>query len=297
MYTYEKEPREGLYIKDTCKYAKVEEIRQLAQICNNHDHIKMELPLNIPLLLDRPSGEYNSFLYYKKSILVGFLGMFSFVKEDEVELTGMVHPSFRMQGIFTMMFEAAKKECLKRGTVKIFGVNDHFSESGKRWIKAAGGTLSFSEASLELRPDSIQRPYLPSPIQLISPGEDDMEILKEIFMASFGDLEDHAFQLIRRNIKGPEHSLFLAMHGKEAVGTITATQEIDSITLTAFAVHPNYQRKGYGRQILLLMVEMLIKQGQKNIRIEAETTNTHALKLYENCGFVIDSCFDYYQLR
>ncbi|PLS15283.1 hypothetical protein CVD28_23435 [Bacillus sp. M6-12] len=77
MDTNNKEPREGLYIKDSCSHAEVEEIYQLVQICNQHDHIKMELPLNFPFLFDRPSGENNNFFYYRNKTLIGFLGMFS----------------------------------------------------------------------------------------------------------------------------------------------------------------------------------------------------------------------------
>lgn len=80
------------------------------------------------------------------------------------------------------------------------------------------------------------------------------------------------------------------------IGTITVSKEDQSTTLSGFAVHPSYQGKGYGKDILTSMIHTLITKGVSTIKLDVETKNNHALKLYTQCGFEMKTKYDYYNV-
>ena len=70
----------------------------------------------------------------------------------------------------------------------------------------------------------------------------------------------------------------------------------DSADVTAFVVLPEHRGRGYGRQMLLDAIDILILEGWKQITIEVETENRRALGLYQSCGLQIVQTYDYYRL-
>lgn len=97
-------------------------------------------------------------------------------------------------------------------------------------------------------------------------------------------------------MKSPSHQVYIAFINEKAIGTITVTEQEQSTTLSGFAVHPSYQGKGYGKDILSYMVHTLITKGVSTIELDVETKNNNALKLYTQCGFEIITKYDYYEL-
>lgn len=68
------------------------------------------------------------------------------------------------------------------------------------------------------------------------------------------------------------------------IGTITVSKQEQSTILSGFAVHPSYQGKGYGKDILMSMAHTLITKGASTIELDVETKNNNALQLYTQCG-------------
>src|SRR5881275_2227586 len=104
--------KQGLIEHRGLDTSELSEIKQLAQLCNQHDGLDLKLNWNI--LRDRPSDQLNDFLYYADGQLVGFLALFSF-NSLEGEISGMVHPTYRRRGIFSALFAAARQEAVRRG--------------------------------------------------------------------------------------------------------------------------------------------------------------------------------------
>src|ERR1700686_3209737 len=97
--------KHGLITKSTLTPGEIAEISRLVDICNEHDGLRMRIGLE--MLRERAGDETNDFLYYANGQLVGYLEADSYGGKEK-ELTGMVHPDFRRQGIFTTLFAAAK---------------------------------------------------------------------------------------------------------------------------------------------------------------------------------------------
>jgi len=95
--------------------AEIAEIRQLASICDAHDHATIRV--NWEMLANRPKDAVNDILYYQNGALVGCLSLYSFSRR-EAEASGMVYPEFRRKGIFRALMMTARCEMLlSPGTV------------------------------------------------------------------------------------------------------------------------------------------------------------------------------------
>ncbi len=100
--------RHGLIAKQTLTPDEIAEISRLIDICNEHDRLRMRIGLE--MLRERRGDETNDFLYYAGGQLVGYLEADSYGRKEK-ELTGMVHPDFRRQGISQRFSRRLKRNC------------------------------------------------------------------------------------------------------------------------------------------------------------------------------------------
>ena len=59
----------------------------------------------------------------------------------------------------------------------------------------------------------------------------------------------------------------------------------DQADMMNFAIVPEKQRQGYGKKLLLYVLDILKKEGIKQLTLEVRESNVGAQKLYESCGF------------
>lgn len=271
--------------------AELAEIQQLAQICNQHD--TLDLKLNWGVLRERPADQLNDFLYYADGQLVGFLPFFCF-NSLEGEISGMVHPDYRRRGIFRELFAAACQEARSRGLPSLLLIVEKVSSAGQAFARHVASTYDHSEYKMVL-----EEPRLPASfserLHFRPATVEDLPMLSQITAQAFHmpgedvDWYDESAleQASRRYYVGEVDGVVI---GKVDVGL---TEEMDLIY--GFAVRPEYQGQGYGRQILARVVQTIRERGQQHISLEVATENRRALLLYESCGFKEVSCYDYYR--
>lgn len=63
------------------------------------------------------------------------------------------------------------------------------------------------------------------------------------------------------------------------------------------AVDPKYRRFGLGRKLVIKTIESMRASGADEVILETEITNTAALRLYENIGFLRDKRLAAYYLN
>ena len=73
-------------------------------------------------------------------------------------------------------------------------------------------------------------------------------------------------------------------------------QGTSSAYLYSFLVHPDLRGRGYGRQILMGVLDALVGEDWPHIMIEVDTQNVVALSLYRACGYREVANFQYYRL-
>lgn len=153
----------------------------------------------------------------------------------------------------------------------------------------------YSEYGMEFKTNEAQK-TMKNNINLTVASSELLPDLIEIASEAFGDSAANTSTWLQKMMNSSSHQVYSALIDEKVIGTITVTEQEQSTTLSGFAVHPSYQGKGYGKDILSYMVHTLITEGVSTIELDVETKNNNALKLYTQCGFEIMTKYDYYRL-
>jgi ribosomal protein S18 acetylase RimI-like enzyme len=274
-------------------------IQQLTELCNRHDKLYMRLDWN--LLANRSGAEVSDFLYYQNDELVGYLNAYGF-GNDERELTGMVHPAQRRQGIARTLLQAAREEYTGHGVHELLLICEQRSTSGKAFVEAVGAHHAFSEHEMVLT-HFQPRNQFDDRLAFRSADISDIPALATIMSTTEGTLVEVEESAIQQRIQDPTNHYYIAIFGDnevgchEPVGMLRLNEMDDEIGIYSFAVIPDYQGRGYGRQMLEEAIYAVrADQGQKTIMLDVDTTNERALQLYRSCGFDIKTTYDYYSI-
>jgi ribosomal protein S18 acetylase RimI-like enzyme len=282
----------GLVKRQTLTDTEAEAIAQLIVTCNAYEGLRMRL--SVEWLRRRSGDEKNDFLYYEDGMLVGYLNVDS-NGILEKELTGMVHPDYRRRGIFRTLLAAAKEECDRRGVQRLILVCEHVSRSGQEFVQAIGAHHDFSEHEMALG-TFRERPAADPRLRMRKASLDDLEALAFVHATSFGDGIEGSKAYVTKCLQYAWSTFYLGLLGEEPVGCLRLDDLEQEVGIYGFGVRPEYQGRGYGRQMLQEVIHMLRAESQKSIMLDVEIDNTNAVALYLSCGFEIRTTYGYYSL-
>ena len=272
----------------------VSQVRVLADSCEERDGYSMEARLDIGTLEARPEGSVSDVLWYESGQLVGFAGMNSYSDPSEVEETILVHPEFRRRGIGRSMARVVVRECQKRGVRRLLLVVPQESREGAGFAHMMGTRHSHSEYTMDL--DVTRIPSfepIHDAVELRPAGAEDVPIMATIVASAFAEPVGEEEQALVRLMKDSTRITYLATQDGRPVGVIQSAVSEGRAFIVHFAVRPDMQGRGIGRQMLMAIVRGLQNSGGKWITIEVETENQNALSLYQRCGFVTVNATDY----
>lgn len=320
----------GIVTKKILSVDDIAAIRHLAATCERHEHTRLRISWG--MLQTRPGDFPLDFLYYNDGKVVGYLALDDQGVETK-ELFGMVHPAYRRQGIFQLLFQAAKDVCRSRAVKHLILTCERASPSGRAFVKSVGATYDFSEHEMVLT-DFCPRRQFDDRFSVRVAGVESIEALTFVQAAAFDDPE----AVVRRRIatfmakplcryylfrspgrakpfyhgeKSPSATMPPAINnasgrlrkesnvftsGEVPVGSLRLELQ-DEVGIYAFGIHPAYQGRGYGRQMLEEVIYQIGADqdtSRKAIMLDVETDNVHALSLYRSCGFQIRATYDYY---
>ncbi len=285
-------PRQGVYKKWTLTDAELAEIRQLAQICQEHQ--PLDLRLNWDVLALRSGDKANEQLYYRADILIGFLSLDG-LGLDEAEGTGMVHPSYRRQGVFQALVAAAQEECRQNKTEALILLFDHRSESAMAFANAIGAQHDFSEHSMRL--DELNKlPQIAQRLDFRKATEDDAPAISEILAKDFGADAEQLRQNIVNNVRSSVYQYYIATLDQEPIGTLNVQNLGGDAYIYGFVVRPDQRGRGYGKEILARAITDIVAERPQPVFLEVETKNDPAFGLYRSFGFQVTTTYDYYRL-
>ncbi|OOZ76190.1 GNAT family N-acetyltransferase [Bacillus cereus] len=274
----------------------IQQMKDLAHICGQHDQIDYSSDLHVNSLTARNKEEIHDFLLYDDTQLVGALSMYDFERPTKLELIGFVHPNYRKQYIGTTLLQTAMKEIRLREADEALLIMNGESASGKAFAIHMKLPYLYSEYSMEFKANEAQK-RTKNAIQLTLASSKSLLDLIEISSKAFGDSVENTATWLQKMMDSSSHQVYSALIDEKVIGTITVSKEDQSTTLSGFAVHPSYQGKGYGKDILTSMIHALITKGVSTIKLDVETKNNNALKLYTQCGFEMKAKHDYYNVK
>lgn len=257
--------------------------------------MSLEARLDFGALESGPADASSCVLRYTGGILVGFAGMYAWGSVTEVELVILVHPDFRRQGIGRGLLHTVVLLCRERGVRQLLLVVPRESPGSAAFAEQAGTRHAHAEYTLDL--DASKIPATASTthaVELRRAGVDDIPVMATIAGAAFKVPFDEEQQTLARLMRDSARTTWLAALDGLPVGVVQSADDDDGrVFIVHFAVRPELQGQGIGRQMLLAIVRGLLDTGRQHITIEVETDNEHALGLYESCGFVTVNVTDY----
>lgn len=290
--------RQGLVAKHFLTDREMVELEQLAELCNTYEHLLMRLDYNLLDLPDLPTDDL--FLFYQQNELVGCF-LLDRYHSDMKEVSGMVHPAFRRQGIFRQLLAAARQECLSRGIRRWLLPCETTSASGQAFLQTIGAGREFAEHRMVLQHFQPRFQY-DDHLLFREALHDDLEDLSIILASDFDGSAEKARQHVLRAFERPNQRFYIATYGgedvgcAEPVGTLRIEEMPTELGIYGFFVRAEYRGRGHGRQIIEEAIATVRESSEKLIMLEVDVNNFTALNLYRSLGFVVERTYEYYGL-
>ena len=258
--------------------------------------------LDLPIFLEpaaQTETQQTRFVVREGGELLGFAWL---PDDPDPEACLMVHPAQRRRGIGRALLAAVRAEARRRGLSDVLFVADEAASSGRAFLAVVGARYRSSEYRLALDPAAIDRSQSRYASLLLRPASmDDLAALTRLRTAAFGGQEDAQRDDLTRRMREPNRRHFLATLDGEPIGMICVVICVGDwaggVDVTSFAVLPEHQGRGYGRQMLLETADLLIAEGWQRIQIEVATDNAGALRLYRSCGFQVQTAYGFYEIE
>jgi GNAT superfamily N-acetyltransferase len=271
-------------------------LRALARQCEIADGYPVKLYWNL-LETRRHDPRAFDYLYLPDKQFrpkpIGLLSIYYF--QDGVEITAMVDPNHRYQGIFTTLMKNALK-ILQAYSVPSYMLACHAkAESLNAKCAARGGKLDHSEIEM-------QGPkHLTSPAKRVikfQPADiGDMKLLIEIHQACFPESSLASIKVrLKSMLEEPNRYTWIAVNETGTpVGKIHMRVDETVIFLHDLGIIPAFQNQGYGTSLIYTWYQQYNSQEEKPILIDVLGDNTVAIRLYANCGFTITSEYNFWR--
>ncbi|MFN3803594.1 MAG: ribosomal protein S18-alanine N-acetyltransferase [Pyrobaculum sp.] len=122
----------------------------------------------------------------------------------------------------------------------------------------------------------------------------DISHIYEIEAASFKPDDIYGIELLKFLCSYCfDHSYVYVMDGRP-VGYIITCIEDRSAHVISIAVAPEYRRRGVGRMLLCVTLELLISKKVAEVFLEVRISNTPAISLYKSAGFEVSELLKNY---
>ncbi|MFN8445440.1 MAG: GNAT family N-acetyltransferase [Caldilineaceae bacterium] len=280
----------GLHISADLTDSDFAQIRDLESICNQSE--KINVKLNWGLMKMREPDKPSDFCFYEQGQLVGYMPLDGF--GDQFEITAIVHPAYRRQGIFKQLFAAAHQEAMRRNAARLLLVNYRNSQSGNATVRALG--LPYYNSEYHMETSAAELTSLPaSQIQLVEVTAENVRDLSSSLGSSFGAGEWNSEAALLADQQRKDGKYYLAELAGTQIGQIGMVDEGNqAVYIRAVGIAPEWRGHGYGRQLLSALVQKLRDEGYQRYALDVETQNTNALSLYQSCGFHETNVYDYY---
>lgn len=267
-----------------------EKERKVAKVliasCQAYDQTYREPYLSNMLNFDPTMPTF--FLYYQVGELRGILTVYA--DDVDVELSILVHPNHRRQGIARALIKSFKEETASYPiqsvtfqTERVF--LDRHPDLASHW-----GLIENEETETWLGRD--RTPYVlesRSDVKVLLAEHSYLEEITQLHHQAFSDAEETLevpHRYIAEALKDSDSLLYILLKEGQVIGVCTVDLSGNSNYLYGLAVAEAYRGQGYGSYLAKSVVNQLIEQNDKAFQIAVEDDNIGAKRLYEKIGFV-----------
>ena len=262
------------------------EAKKLIDCCQAYDGTYRDPYLSNMLNFDPNMPAF--FLYYEKGELVGLLTVYA--DDQDVEVTILVHPDHRRQGIARALYRSFEKETASYPIESVtFQTERVFLDRHPDFV-SNWGLVEDEDTETWLGKD--RRPYpleKLSNLEVLLADSSYQEQISQLKFQAFS--EEHEYReivdrYVAEALKDPESRLYILLKDDQVIGTCTVDLSSDTNYFYGLAISEPERGKGYGSYLAKSLVNQLIEQNDKEFQIAVEDSNVGAKRLYEKIGFV-----------
>lgn len=262
------------------------EAKKLIDCCQAYDGTYRDPYLSNMLNFDPNMLAF--FLYYEKGELVGLLTVYA--DDQDVEVTILVHPNHRRQGIARALFTSFEKETASFPIRSVTFQTERIFLEGHPDFVSNWGLVEDEETETWLGKD--RRPY-----QLVTVSNLEVLLADSSYQEQISQLKFQAFseehesrevvdRYVAEALKDSESRLYILLKDGQVIGTCTVDLSTNTNYFYGLAISELERGKGYGSYLAKSLVNQLIEQNDKEFQIAVEDSNVGAKRLYEKIGFV-----------
>ena len=281
-----------------------DEVRALEAACREYDGTEAVAELSNEMNFSRRLKCF--FLYYEENELTGFMGIFC-PDGKTAEIQAFTAPAKRRMGVFTTLLEPAGEELKYKDVKQVYFVAEPVSEGAARTAEAMGMKRCYSELVMRLEEQDNRTGRAGRAEEVDSrsnnrtgggagrpEGTDGSR--KNAGAADKRTVPVSYFTLsCMADESGLKYTLF---DGDEEVGTAGVYVGERELFIYGVEIKENLRGQGYGAAFTELLIRDLRRSRPgKQIKLQVRSDNTPAMKIYRECGFVVESERIYYALK
>ncbi|MGH2316834.1 GNAT family N-acetyltransferase [Planococcus sp. SE5232] len=227
--------------------------------------------------------------YTDQEELIGFAAAADMVGLHHYEWSLFVHPDYRRISLGTALADGVSHALSQRQAESELAAFADDTEIAA-FMEKIGYGPDFNEILLSAEP--LSGNPLPEGLAIV-PYEGEDEALAELLTAAF---DDTILPILEHNLVDPEREIWLLKKENQLVATATLLTEEGALWVTAFAVHPVHQGRGYGKAFLKWCRVLASERGLTKVLLDVETDN-EALHVYEKSGFMRIQTISYWKRK
>ena len=260
--------------------------KALIASCQAYDRTYREPYLSNMLNFDPNMPAF--FLYYQKGELLGLLTVYA--DNEDVELSILVHPNHRRQGIARALFKSFEEETLSYPIQSVTFQTERIFLDCHPDLASHWGVVEDEETETWLGRDKTSYALdSRSNVKVLLADPAYVEEIAQLHHQAFSDPEetlDVSRRYIIEALKDSDGLLYILLKEAQVIGVCTVDLSGNSNYLYGLAIAEAYRGQGYGSYLAKSVVNQLIAHNDKPFQIAVEDSNIGAKLLYENIGFV-----------
>ncbi|WP_394121397.1 GNAT family N-acetyltransferase [Planococcus donghaensis] len=225
--------------------------------------------------------------YTDQEELIGFAAAADMVGLHHYEWSVFVHPDYRRLSLGTALADGVSHALSQRQAESELAAFVDDVEIAA-FMEKIGYQPDFNEILLSAEP--LPESTVTEGITVL-PYQAEAEELTELLTAAF---DDTIVPILEHNLVDPEREIWLLRKEQQLVATATLLTEEGALWVTAFAVHPVHQGRGYGKAFLKWCRVLASERGLTKVLLDVETDN-EALHVYEKSGFIRIQTISYWK--
>ena len=262
------------------------EAKELIASCQANDHTFREPYLSNMLNFDPTMPTF--FLYYQEGELLGLLTVYA--DNEDVELSILVHPNHRRQGIAHALFKSFEEETASYPIQSVTFQTERVFLDCHPNLASHWGVIEDKETETWLgRGRQTYALDSHSDVKVLLAVPSYLEEIAQIHHQAFSDAEETlevSLRYIAEALKDSNSLLYILLKEGQVIGLCTVDLSGNSNYLYGLAVAEDYRGQGYGSYLAKSVVNQLIAHNDKSFQIAVEDDNVGAKHLYEKIGFV-----------